>query len=26
VAGPWMLKTMVAFTKELFYQIPALVG
>ena len=26
VAGPWMLKTMVAFTEELFYQIPALVG
>ena len=26
VAGPWMLKTMVAFPKELFYQIPALVG
>ena len=26
IGGPWMLRTIVEFTKELFKQIPALVG
>ena len=26
IGGPWMLRTIVEFTKELFMQIPALVG
>ncbi len=26
IVGPWMLRTIVEFTKELFMQIPALVG
>ncbi len=26
VAGPWMLKMIVEFTKDLYYRIPALVG
>ena len=26
IGGPWMLRTIVEFTTELFMQIPALVG
>ena len=26
ISGPWMMRTMLAFTRELFSRIPALVG
>jgi flagellar biosynthetic protein FliQ len=26
VGGPWMIRTLVEFTKQLFYEIPGLVG